>query len=328
MTRSRLILALALLAPLAGSVGRTAGAQTRTRARLDSVPAAHRPPAGMCRVWVDGVPAEKQPAPTDCASAVRNRPSNGRVIYGEDLSRGFARPPNGSVKRPVKPPVPATKPPEAGDQPRETVRDAFDRKKISDDELYGDLRPATGARAETRGDARTDARTDGRTDRVESGDYAQNGVTNSGGLPLDPRYFNSSRTAPPGRNSGVCLDRDGDGWCDDFRYGPSTCLDRDRDGRCDDLPAASLAYPQVLPRMAGAVDLLHGVRVPEVERWLGTNEFLVRIADPGRDSRPSKVMFLDTNGALIQIWTDRNHDGLADRVEIFRDGQRVKLIGR
>src|SRR6476659_6824809 len=38
----------------------------------DSVPRGQRPPEGMCRVWVRGVPANQQPAPTDCANAVRN----------------------------------------------------------------------------------------------------------------------------------------------------------------------------------------------------------------------------------------------------------------
>ena len=51
------------------------------------VPAGHMPPPGMCRVWIDGVPPGQQPAPTDCASAVRNRPANGRVIFGEDVRR-------------------------------------------------------------------------------------------------------------------------------------------------------------------------------------------------------------------------------------------------
>lgn len=50
------------------------------------VPPNLRPPAGMCRVWVNGVPPERQPAPTDCASALRNRPPNGRVIFGDDFA--------------------------------------------------------------------------------------------------------------------------------------------------------------------------------------------------------------------------------------------------
>ena len=47
----------------------------------------HRPPPGMCRIWVDGVPASQQPAPTDCATAVRNRPEHGRVIFGSEAGR-------------------------------------------------------------------------------------------------------------------------------------------------------------------------------------------------------------------------------------------------
>jgi hypothetical protein len=53
------------------------------RARKE-IPANERPPAGMCRIWLDDVPAAQQPAPTDCTSAVRNRPAKGRVIFGDD----------------------------------------------------------------------------------------------------------------------------------------------------------------------------------------------------------------------------------------------------
>ena len=59
------------------------GAQDRGRAKTE-IPASSRPPAGMCRIWLDSVPAAQQPAPTDCASAVRNRPAKGRVIFGDD----------------------------------------------------------------------------------------------------------------------------------------------------------------------------------------------------------------------------------------------------
>ena len=39
-------------------------------------------PAGMCRIWINGLPADRQPAPTDCTTAQRSVPPNGRVIYG------------------------------------------------------------------------------------------------------------------------------------------------------------------------------------------------------------------------------------------------------
>ena len=68
-------LTLVCSAGLAGS----AHAQQR-----GEVPKEYRPPKGMCRIWLDDVPAKQQPAPTDCPTAVRNRPSNGKVIFGDD----------------------------------------------------------------------------------------------------------------------------------------------------------------------------------------------------------------------------------------------------
>ncbi len=38
----------------------------------------------MCRIWLDKVPPKQQPAPTDCPTAVKNKPPNGRVIFGDD----------------------------------------------------------------------------------------------------------------------------------------------------------------------------------------------------------------------------------------------------
>jgi len=57
----------------------------QTQSRRDPiVPPGFFPPAGMCRIWINDVPPGQQPAPTDCASAVRNRPANGRVLFGDD----------------------------------------------------------------------------------------------------------------------------------------------------------------------------------------------------------------------------------------------------
>jgi hypothetical protein len=66
----------------------TPRAQQQQPPRRDQVvPPGFYPPAGMCRIWINGVPAAQQPAPTDCASAVRNRPTNGKVLFGEDRSK-------------------------------------------------------------------------------------------------------------------------------------------------------------------------------------------------------------------------------------------------
>jgi hypothetical protein len=62
--------------------------QTQQSRRERVVPPAFYPPAGMCRIWINEVPAGQQPAPTDCASAVRNRPANGRVLFGDDPPKG------------------------------------------------------------------------------------------------------------------------------------------------------------------------------------------------------------------------------------------------
>jgi len=57
---------------------------TPKRDSVLAIPVRARPPAGMCRIWLDDVPVAQQPAPTDCALAVRNRPAKGRVVFGDD----------------------------------------------------------------------------------------------------------------------------------------------------------------------------------------------------------------------------------------------------
>lgn len=74
---------IALTLAIAGAVLATeASAQVMVRA--SAVPPGQRPPDGMCRVWIEGVPAGRQPRPTDCVTARANAPLNSRIIYGSD----------------------------------------------------------------------------------------------------------------------------------------------------------------------------------------------------------------------------------------------------
>jgi hypothetical protein len=68
-------------------------ATLHAQSNSSGVPESHRPPPGMCRIWIDGVPPAHQPAPTDCATAIRKRPLNARVVFGSEApgtERNFA----------------------------------------------------------------------------------------------------------------------------------------------------------------------------------------------------------------------------------------------
>ena len=105
-----LVLSLALFTPgraVAQSLTATKESPAQKSARPQPIPKAYLPPPGMCRIWVDNVPAARQPAPTDCATAIRNRPPNARVIFpdgkgGKD-SKAAPRRPADTTKR--KPPA-------------------------------------------------------------------------------------------------------------------------------------------------------------------------------------------------------------------------------
>ena len=106
MIRSLYAFTLVALAASAGSLG--AQARPQPQDGRSAVPRTHLPPPGMCRIWLDNVPPAQQPAPTDCASAVRNQPRNGRVIFNDEPRS--PRLPVGS--RSFKAPAPTTKAPD------------------------------------------------------------------------------------------------------------------------------------------------------------------------------------------------------------------------
>ena len=105
---------VAVLVP-AAAWGQGAPRRQIVRDTAATVPAQSRPPRGMCRVWIPGVPATQQPASTDCSNAVKNRPQNGTVLFGDDYSnRQKAQetkpaPTKGASVQPPTPPPATTK---------------------------------------------------------------------------------------------------------------------------------------------------------------------------------------------------------------------------
>jgi hypothetical protein len=92
-------------------VAASAGAQQSGAGKSDEVPAEYKPPKGMCRIWLKDVPPKQQPAPTDCPTAVKNLPQNGRVIFGDGVSKKEEKPktqlppPKGYTGRGGPPPI-------------------------------------------------------------------------------------------------------------------------------------------------------------------------------------------------------------------------------
>jgi hypothetical protein len=98
---TRAVFILAICAAPAFAQGRPVpvrGVLTPSKGKV-LLPPGFAPPNGMCRIWIEGVPADQQPAPTDCATAVKNRPLNGRVIFSDEK----ATPPKPSKKKSDEP---------------------------------------------------------------------------------------------------------------------------------------------------------------------------------------------------------------------------------
>ena len=100
------------------------------------------------------------------------------------------------------------------------------------------------------------------------------------------------------------------------------CLDTRQ--RCGTVGSA---YPTTLPDMASAVIWGRGQRTSTATRWLGGNDYRVRYIDRDRDGRPEVASWFGGDGRMIQQWVDDNHDGRADAVRIYRDGQLVRQLG-
>ena len=96
-------------------------------------------------------------------------------------------------------------------------------------------------------------------------------------------------------------------------------------GRDDD--DSTLGADEPMPSMRSAVLWTEGQRPPDMQRWFGTQNVSARFSMPARNAAPDRVQWFDADNRVVQVWTDRNGDGRADRVEIFgRDGARVRVV--
>lgn len=98
--------------PSRGARERADAVRPESSARQPDVPADMMPPAGKCRIWMQGVSPAQQPAPTDCKTALRQRTSNGVVVFGPTEKRPLAVPGFRSQPRPARVDSASRTPPE------------------------------------------------------------------------------------------------------------------------------------------------------------------------------------------------------------------------
>jgi hypothetical protein len=195
-----------------------------------AIPAAYRPPTGMCRVWLEGVPAAQQPASTDCATAMRTRPPRSRVIFGDPVREN---PPAGVNAFHAGSAAYGTTPLPQFRRRRDDTTTETPRH------LHGDLcldADHDGQCDDTAGaaDACLDANRDGKCDdeRRDVVGMIERGELRAGGA-----------------IGGVCINRSHDGKCDETWPVADICLDRNHDGKCDE-PTPAMKAEQTAPAPA------------------------------------------------------------------------------
>ena len=206
--------------------------------RADEVPSGFQPPAGMCRVWLDGVPASQQPAPTDCSSAMRSRPARSKVLIGDRPAAG-GLPASafnaGSAAYQGAPASTAPGIPRA--RPFADLDEAAARRiqhgdlclDADHDGLCDDTAPAVAGCV--------DANRDGKCDEPRRDIMAA----------IEAGVFRTGSAI-----SGICIDRNRDGKCDETWLAADVCLDRDGDGKCDGPMASAFKAAELVPRVEPA----------------------------------------------------------------------------
>lgn len=125
----------------------------------------------------------------------------------------------------------------------------------------------------------------------------------------------------PGR-----VDRRDDRWDDrrDDRRGR-----RDRDDRWDDRDRDGFRrsdYPRRLPLMRWAVGYRQGRYRDDVHEWLHARNVRASLRDVRGNRAPELVTWYDARGRILQRWIDRDGNGRADRVEIYRANRLFRVI--
>ncbi len=105
----------------------------------------------------------------------------------------------------------------------------------------------------------------------------------------------------------------------------SGCTDRNGNDVCG---ISNGRIPATLPEMINAVMISRGQLTPLGSRWVGRGGLTPRFTSVPASRSPSRVTWLDANGRVSQLWLDRNRDGRADVVSLYRAGRLVKTIRR
>jgi hypothetical protein len=225
--------------------GASADAQLR-RTTSTTYPDARTLPAGTCRVWLEGVPADRQPAATDCETARRSQPRNSRIIYG-------TRPTNVYGNRDPRS-IPGTPQYDPRYDPRSSRYDPrLDPHNRRNDAQYNDSKSRKEREKLDRKQEKEREKQWKKSHKGEGRNEHGDGARNDDGDRRDRDRARDDRGGSYGsgtvRQQG-CVDVNRDGICDGAqasrsipRTVPQTvpqggtrrvCVDANRDGKCDD----------------------------------------------------------------------------------------------
>ena len=237
------------------------------RSTSRTYPDAQTLPTGMCRIWIDGVPANRQPAATDCATARRTQPRNSRIIYGSRPTNVYGnRDPRSIPGSPQYDPRfdprssqydPRLDPRNRGNNGRNDDRydDRYDSKRDKDQAKWERKqqkerdkewkKSGRGNNGHDDGDNRDDDDDDHRGNRGgrdQQGQHGQQGQNGEYGDRGQNGTYDTRGTIQQG-----CIDANRDGVCDRAQSSTQTiprgvpqgttrrvCVDANRDGKCDD----------------------------------------------------------------------------------------------